>query len=308
MTLRAGGARRQRTILLFLLMSVGFGTVAAFLDSSVTARAGGGSSTFGSVPAVFWVDLLAVGIPLYLGLWMASRLLQRFREGASLPAGPAVVTFLVVALLALGLLAIASHRAQSAWSMAPGSSSAPPHSVPSDGDATVNTTNGSGATTGAALPPLAIPSWVETGLLVGAALAAAAILSVYAVAVRRFPQAANANSRAAVADALLAFRDSLGDDLTLDAKESIRALYARLLAHLEDLREPTAALTPREIEARLIRIFSVRRHAAAELTSLFEVARYSTQPLPADAAFRGRTAAGEALEDLAALGRSRTRG
>ncbi|MCI4346069.1 MAG: DUF4129 domain-containing protein, partial [Thermoplasmata archaeon] len=74
--------------------------------------------------------------------------------------------------------------------------------------------------------------------------------------------------------------------------------YARLLLRLRPSLAATEVLTAREIEQALVDRWQVRTVPAERLTRLFEEARYSTRPLPADAVATTRNALEQILEDL----------
>jgi hypothetical protein len=300
-------SRRSRTLLLLLLLSVGFGAIAALIASPSQSTPHPGTFSYTPVPAVIFVDLLAVGVPLLVAIWLVRMILLRGQRGTSIPASYALLSFLVVVAVVVGILALGGLLHQSAW---PGQATTgtPSNSTTQGVGPGMNGTPGNGSANGTLpLHPISLPGWVWILLAVVGVGASVVVLAVYLSATRANPPSGSEGAREAirqdVSDALARLAASESED----PREVIRALYARLLLRLRPSLAATEVLTAREIQQALIERWQVRRAPVEALTRLFEEARYSQRPLPADAVTTTRQALEQVLADLGGAPRLRPR-
>jgi len=144
------------------------------------------------------------------------------------------------------------------------------------------------------LPISGVPGWVAY-LVLGLVVLAAIQLLGPALRARSVEATRSAEATTAVRRSLESALQSLADSAPKDARQIIIALYAQLLVAVGPLLENLTAATPREIELVVTRQFGVPKGPAAELTRLFEEARYSTHPFSDPQVARARTALEAAL-------------
>ncbi|MCI4363089.1 MAG: DUF4129 domain-containing protein [Thermoplasmata archaeon] len=297
MAMAGAGARRGRTLLWLLLLSVGFGAIAALIASPSVSTPHPGTYSYAPVPAVLFIDLLAVGVPLLVVVWLARMLLVR-TQGTSLPASYALLTFMILVGVIVGILTLGGLLHQSAW---PGQESpgAPSNATTPGGGGGGNGTASNGPPNGNLhLHTVAFSPWVWVLLAAVGVGASAIVLATYLSATRANPPSGSEAAKDAVRQEVTDALARLASNTSEDPREVIRALYARLLLRLQPSLAATEVLTAREIERALVERWQVRPAPAEHLTRLFEEARYSHRLLPADAVVTTRAALEEVLEDL----------
>jgi hypothetical protein len=302
--------RRGGTLVLVVLLALGFGVVAAFIASPSQATPGSPSNhPYQPVPAIIFVLVLAIGVPTFVAIWIINLVLTRIRDGNTVPTTAAVValvTFLVIALVLVGLLALAGvfHH------LGPGTEPAPTNSTGTGSSGGGGTgVNGSckNCTGNATGPPITYPTWALGGIaLVGVALAGLLAL-VYFVALRQAPGGdGSEDPREAVRREFRRALQKLAESDPEDPREIILALYARLLLRLQPRVASTEPLTPREIERVLVDALGIRAAPAQQLTRIFEEARYSHRPVAAGTVELTREALQQVLTDLGGVAPSTT--
>ncbi|MCI4346070.1 MAG: hypothetical protein L3K07_04885, partial [Thermoplasmata archaeon] len=118
-------------------------------------------------------------------------------KGTSLPASYALLTFMIVVAIVVGILSLGGLLHQAAW---PGQATpgAPTNSTTQSGGGSNQT--GSNASSNGTLPlhPLSFPGWVPIVLAVVGVGVAVAVLAVYLAATRANPTSGSEAARAAV--------------------------------------------------------------------------------------------------------------
>ena len=170
---------------------------------------------------------------------------------------------------------------------------APQNQSNSTGTTGPPTTNASPANgTFGPLPFSGIPGWTAY-IVLGLVVLAALQLLAPALRGRKTETAAAATS--AVQRSLESALRSLAEPTSSDARQIIIQLYARLLETVGPALENLSTATPREIELIVTSRFGIPPAPAAQLTRLFEEARYSTHPFTDDQVARARSALEAAL-------------
>ena len=163
-----------------------------------------------------------------------------------------------------------------------------------------------GTCSGPGLPGAPAAPWFEGIAIYGGiiALAVAAIFLVpWAFSIRARPAdlggaSSPEEARADLQQALDRLSELRPGD---DARVQIIRAYGELLGKVRDRLPSMETSTPREIAAQCALSLGIRPETAAELTGLFEEARYSRdRPLPAGAVGRAETALRNALAELQA--------
>jgi uncharacterized protein DUF4129 len=144
------------------------------------------------------------------------------------------------------------------------------------------------------LPVAGVPGW-ELYVGLGIAVVVTLVLLAPALSARRAPPEDEAVAKTAVRRSLESALAALADQNPTDARQIIIGLYARLLETVGPYVDSLDAATPREIELEAVRRFGIGPSPAAELTRLFEEARYSTHPFTDDQVARARRALESAL-------------
>jgi hypothetical protein len=147
--------------------------------------------------------------------------------------------------------------------------------------------------------PATWPWWVTVALL-GGIVAAIGIGAAVASRPRATPPppppAPGPDAQRVVASAL----ETLRLRAAADPRAAIILAYAQLLQAIGSRAGALETLTARELVFALVQGLGFRAPAAERLTALFELARYSTQPLPTAAPTEAREALTEALRELGA--------
>jgi hypothetical protein len=291
--------RRRWTLLVVVLLALGFGVVAALIASpSHQSPSSPTTQPYRPVPAVIFVELLWIGVPAFFGIWVLNLILTRVRDGNAIPVVPALVMFLVVALLLVGILALAGivhpfgGLAPSPPTNSTGTGSSGGSGTGVNGSCKNCTGNGTG-------PPLTYPTWALDDLAYAGIGLVVLLVIVYLVAVRLSSAGPDTeDAREAVRRELYRALQKLADSASADPREIILALYARLLLRLQPRVATTDPLTPREIERVLVDELGIRAAPAQLLTRIFEEARYSHRPIATDSVERTREALEQVLADL----------
>jgi hypothetical protein len=286
---------RVLPLALLPLIAVGLGVVAVLLVGPVassTLNWGGPDLGLGPLPSVPTVVIVWVVALVFLA-WVGYAIVQRvLGRSLSVPSRSLAVAF--AAIVAGLLFVLLLHFAASA--------------TPPPGQGTSNTTSGPpppGAPVshpglvGGSPTPASWPWWVTVGILGGVVVAVglvAALASRARPAPPPAPTAREPDARSVVASALETLRLRAADD----PRAAIILAYAQLLQAIGSRAGAPETLTARELIVALVQGLGFRAPAAERLTTLFELARYSTQPLPAAAPAQAREALREALRELGA--------
>ncbi|MEM0129039.1 MAG: DUF4129 domain-containing protein [Thermoplasmata archaeon] len=271
-----------------VVLAVGLlvGAAAAFLTGSVVS--GGGATTHTSQPIATYVGwgIIALGVA-----YLALMILDRARNG-SMP----VPTRMVVTILVTIGLVVAFIAAARVLSGAP----AIPIITPTKGGNGTLLYNGTNTSSpnGTIVPPsgtFGAPPWAVY-LLIAGALALVGLLATRLVLRRREEEPSYDADRQAVRAALSTAVEALEQES--DPREVLVALYAQLLARLAPVADDLDTSTPEEIRRRHLIRLGVRASSAAEITRLFELARYSTHPILREDVERARATFREAIRDL----------
>jgi hypothetical protein len=296
-----GVDRRRWTLLVVVLLALGFGAVAALIASPSHESSGSPTAQpYHPVPAVIFVELLWIGVPAFFAVWVGNLILTRARDGNSIPVAPALILFFVVGLLLVGILALAGiiHPFGGLGPAPPTNSTGTGSTGGGGGGTGVNGSckNCTGNATG---PPLTYPTWALDDLAFAGIGLVAILLLVYVVAVRRSLAGEQPeDAREAVRRELRRALEKLADSEPADPREIILALYARLLLRLQPRVVSTEPLTPREIERVLVEELGIRAAPAQQLTRIFEEARYSQRPIATGTVEQTRQALQQVLADL----------
>ena len=280
--------------LVVLSVALLVGAAAALLSGAVSPDGPGASSTGpGAATYVAW-GIVAIGLG-YLG----ATIYDRIRNGSMPVPTRIVVTILVVVALLIGFVVLSHFVATTQWGAGSGptsGTSGPNQSLPFN-DSQNSTSN----FTSVGFANLGLPGWAFYALI--AVVTAIVGLLVMRAALRtRIPDEPVEADRDAVRAALRTAFDAL-DDLTADPREVLIALYAQLLRRLAPVAQDLDTSTAEEIRRDHLVRLGVRARSAAEITRLFELARYSSHPIGSDDAQRARTAFREALDDLDRAGK-----
>lgn len=290
-TLRAG-------ILLLVGVGVAVGLAAAFLRSPASPGAGPAPSP--STTLLLSPLLIGAGI---VGVCLAALvffLVYQFRQGRSPFPAQVVVGFILVLLLLVGFVAL-SHLFTG--TTAPSGNSTAPASSNQTGSSPTNTTHGILTGPGGSIQTLGltIPVWL-LGVL--AAIAAIAVGYVALPWVTSLRSRAQGEADPAGGPSRTELRRILSRSLAeitetpADPRPAIIELYGRLLGLLGPMVGGVDFDTPTEIQLRHLTRLGVGAATAESLTRLFEIARYSSQPLGADDRERARAAIAEAMHEL----------
>lgn len=276
-----------------LVLTVLVGVAAALVSRPVQPVA----PSTPSIGALTWSQLTeigTIGILVVVGVFLALSL--RDVRGRSSPLPPRLIaTILVVLLLGVVFVEVAGFVHLSPIPAAGNSTNS---SRPSGG----YPTNSSNVTVPLLkLPWITVPAWVGFAAIAVIALAVVVLLVpilVARAAVRRRAQSEVGHPAAAARQALEATLTRLATGDSVDAREAILALYARLLDLVGPRLGNIEPRTPREIERDAIGMLGIQARAAEELTETFEEARYSTHAMTISAVDRARRALSDAIEDL----------
>jgi hypothetical protein len=305
---RTGRRRPEipRRVFLLILMSVGFGVIAALLASPWPPSGGpappAGSSGPPQVPGLLITQLVAIAVFLLIASYFVYRAYLRFTEGAMQFPVRVVLTAIVTLLVASAFVAVA-HLLSGGF----GPLTHPPAATNNSSSIPTQSMNlspnqnppGGGGSVG--IPGLPGVTWLTLGIAVlVASVALAAFLLLAGRMSDREEDDPGATARVALQlrSELLESLQRLGDDPTGDPRDVIRALYHRLLLTLAPRLGPLSELTAREIEKVILEMFAVHRNHARDLTALFEEARYSSHSLGAIEVDRARNALSGILGDL----------
>jgi hypothetical protein len=293
---------RQRlplVLVVLILGAVATGAAAAAIISAPSSTTTGGTlSPYIPISVIGW--LLIVVAAAAIGLFIYNRLTT---DSAAFP-GRIVATVLIGMMLMIAFVILA-HLLNTGWSgfLAGQNGTLTQNNSSSTGVVGGNiSTNVTGTGGTVQFLGFAVPSWVPLTVLVAVALIIALIAAppiserVQRMREDRLRSRAHdqqvAEARAALADAGRAL------DEGSDPRQVIQALYARLLVRVGAIVKGMETETPEEIRALHLLDLGIRPESAADLTRLFEEARYSTHPLTSDAADRARSAIRAAEEDL----------
>jgi hypothetical protein len=232
---------------------------------------------------------------------IAARVLMRIHD-SGLVRSRRLVLQAVVALAIGVVFVVLFSLALPAGPSQVGVASAP---APSGGTSSAPTNNStvppsSGPASGASFLTLSLPSWWVL-VLAGGLAVVVAVLALPGVLGSLLDRRGAGPGRGAVRERVqeaLAQADQeirRGDD----PRESVIKLYLRLVTELGPRVGETATLTADEIHARIVSSLGVRPPASEALTRLFEVARYSTHALGADAVQSCRESIRLVRDDLA---------
>jgi uncharacterized protein DUF4129 len=290
--------RRPPAVAQVVVLAVLIGVAAALLSRPVGA-VGPPSPSVGGLTWNQLGELLTMLFLVVVGLWLFFTLRD---AGSRLPLPNRVVATVLVMLL-LGVLFVEAVGLVH-FSPIPGSG----NSTGSSNNTGGTTTNGSGNFT---LPPfhtpgITLPAWAGPAVVLVVALIAGVFLVPQLVArFERRPGEVDEPGRSAreARKALQAALERLDTTNTTDARDSILALYARLLLVVEPKLGTVETKTPGEIRRDTVASLGVRSTVAQELTEIFEEARYSSHPMTAASVARARGALAGAIADLSASAR-----
>jgi hypothetical protein len=285
----AGTRRRTRLqvspILAALLVgSLVAGIAVTFLSAPAAPNVSGGR---GAVPesvsivldfSVVLLLALVGGVVLYAAL--APRAIR------VTGVGPGILSLFLVSLTFLLLVhfVVPFH-----------SVSVPENQTNSTGPGTVPTTNATPPNgTFGPLPISGIPGWTAY-IVLGIVVLVAVVFLAPALRARGSGSEAEPTEAAEVRRSLESALESLAASDPTDARQIIIGLYARLLETVGPYLDHLSTATPREIELVATRQFGIAPAPAAQLTRLFEEARYSTHPFTDAQVARARSALEAAL-------------
>ncbi len=285
-------------ILLLAGIGTAVGLAAAFLSSP--ARPGTGpapapSTTLLLSPLVLGVAIVGVGLA---GLVVF--LVYQFRQGRSPFPAQVVVGFILVLLLLVGFVAL-SHAFTGTQS--PGGNSTAPASSNQTGTSPSNTTHGILTGPGGSIQTLglSIPVWLLGLLAAAAAIAVGYVALPFVTSLRGHregdDEGARARSRAELGRILRRSLDEISET-PADPRPAIIELYGRLLQLVGPMVGGVEFDTASEIQARHLVRLGVGPVTAESLTRLFEIARYSSQPLGTEDRDRARAAITTAMGEL----------
>jgi hypothetical protein len=198
-------------------------------------------------------------------------------------------TFLAVFVVALAFLLLVHFLVPSAETTVP---KTPSNSTGPGGPVAPNLTTPNG--TFGPLPFHGFPGWTAYIILGLVALAAIRLLGP-ALRARGIPPSQVVPATQAVRRSLESALASLQSSEPEDARQIIIGLYARLLETVGPYLANLSTATPREIEQVVTHEFGIPNAPAADLTRLFEEARYSTHPFTDEQVARARRALEAAL-------------
>src|SRR5579875_485967 len=285
-------------ILLLVGVGVAVGLAAAFLRSPASPGAGPAPSP--STTLLLSPLLLGAVIVGVCGAALVFFLIYQFRQGRSPFPAQVVVGFILVLLLLVGFVAL-SHLFTG--TTAPSGNSTAPASSNQTGGSSTNTTHGILTGPGGSIQTLGltIPVWLLglLGAIVAIAVGYVALPFLTSLRGRRAggDDAARAETRTELRRIL---RRSLAEiaEAPTDPRPAIIELYGRLLELIGPMVGGVEYDTPTEIQRRHLTRLGVGAATAEALTRLFEVARYSSQPLGPDDRERARAAISEAMREL----------
>ena len=268
------------------------GAAAALLSGAAGANGPGSSSNSPGVATYVAWAIVAIGLA-YLG----ATIYDRVRNGSMPVPTRIVVTILVVIALLIGFVLLSHFVATTQW----GTGTSPsPGSGNQNQSLPFNDSQNSTGNFTAAAPSVNVPAWAFYALI--AVVAAIVGLAAMRVALRTRDPELPDTDRDAVRAALRTAFDALDSD-TADPREVLIALYAQLLVRLAPVAQDLDTSTAEEIRRDHLVRLGVRARSAAEITRLFELARYSSHPIGSDDAQRARAAFREALDDLDRAGK-----
>lgn len=285
---------------LVLLIPLASGIAIAFLTGVISPPTGGAAAgpvsaqTVGTVIAAVFFGLIA--------LMVIVRVAQA-REGTQ---GSAFVQRVVATLfvyLLIGVAFVVLLRVVvpgGLHGILPGS--AAPGGPPFNQSTGPNGTPSGVPLTASPSPPL--PGWILYVAIGAIAAVAGAIAVPFWIARRELAAAPTTPSsgapRSALEEALRALDAAAPDDV----RAQIVAVYGRLLGRVTGREGDLSNRTAREIEWICRTRLGIGAGSAAEITGLFEEARYSTHELDGATVDRARAALTSALADLDRAGRS----
>lgn len=290
-------------ILLLVGIGAAVGLAAAFLRSPASPGAGPApspSTTFLLSPLLLGTVIVGVCFAA-----LAFFLFYQFRQGRSPFPAQVVVGFILVLLLLVGFVAL-SHLFTG--TTAPSGNSTAPASSNQTGSSPTNTTHGILTGPGGSIQTLGltIPVWVLGVLAAVAAIAVGYVALPFVTSLRRRggqdDAVAPAGSRAELERVLRHSLEEIAREPT-DPRPAIVALYGRLLELVGPMVGGVEFDTASEIQARHLTRLGVGPATAESLTRLFEVARYSSQPLGPGDRERARAAIAQAMGELDRAGR-----
>lgn len=276
-----------------LVLTVLVGVAAALVSRPVHAV---GSSPPG-IASLTWsqvAEIGTIGLLVVVGIFFALSL-RDVRNRAPFPPR-LIATILVVLLLGVVFVEVAGFVHLTPIST-------PVNSTNSSRSTGGYPTNNSGNVTTPLLklPWITIPAWIGFVAIGVIALAVVVLLVPVFVAraeARRRAQSEVSPPAAAARKAMEVTLERLRVGDSVDARQAILALYARLLDLVGPKLGGIEPRTPREIERDVIGMLGVQARAAEELTETFEEARYSSHAMSISAVDRARRALSDALADL----------
>ena len=277
-------------MVLFFVGAVAFGAAAVLLAGPLppSTPTGGAASAPLSLTVVGYValGLLLVSFVFYI--------VNRARGGSQpLPSRYAATSLMTIVLLIAAFVIFRYVSVGGSITELLPPTVPPPTTPPPSGQ---NLTNVSFPV----FQPLGLPGWLPFALVVG--LIAAVVLVVVPLALMRAREREEASEPVAggpdVREELVNTLQKLERDPTHDPRGTILALYAQLMRRVSGTMGDLSTRTPREIQRECVRRLGVSAITAAELTDLFEEARYSTHPMGMAEAEKARLALQHALADL----------
>jgi hypothetical protein len=258
---------------LVLALAIGTGIAAALLASVPSAAPAPSRSTEVVLP--FWLVFLPV-LAIFV-VSMVALVARRVSGGSVAVPNPIVASILIAILLLCGFVVLAHFLSPGPMTTATGgnTTTGSNNSTGGGNPGTGNLTGPGGGLGFLHFPDPSLLPWLVVILIGG--VAAVVLAPVFA-------QRLGARSRL---------------DAGANPRTTILVLYGRLLEKVVVRVGPVDDVTADEIRTRHLVRLGVQAGVAAELTSLFEEARYSSHPMDADAADRARTAIRRAEDDLA---------
>ncbi|HZY69357.1 MAG TPA: DUF4129 domain-containing protein [Thermoplasmata archaeon] len=292
---RASGARYA----FVLLVPLGFGAAIAFLSGAVHAPTGGAAG--GPLSATTIVTVMAAVFVGLIALMVVVRVAQ-FREGTQSSAYVLriVATWSVCLLLGVAFVILLRAAVPGGFggllppsgtpTGTPGNHTPPPNASPSGPPLTAGYSS-------------TIPGWIWYVFIGAIASVAGALAVPFWIARREMAESSPGPpptpGRSVLEEAL---RD-LDSAPSTDARTQVIAVYGHLLARVAGREGDLSSRTPREIQWICRHRLGVGERSAADITGLFEEARYSSHALDGGIVERARAALRSALADLDRTGR-----
>lgn len=288
-----GPKRRRPPLVAWVVLLVVLVGVAAALLAAPGRSSGAGPPALGPLPLVDSELVIGVAVFALLATVIGLSVRRGGVGGGGLPQRFVAIVLVVVLLGAL-FVALAGLVAPTSPPTGPGSTGSNATSPATPAIPIGNGTSSGGFSLGAV-----VPAWLPYVGVVALAVILVLVIAPFAIArweTRRPDRAPPpaAATREAVVAALAGLREGPG----ADARGTILVLYGRLLAATERRSVTTDPLTPREVQAHVVRRLGVRPAVVAELTALFEEARYSAHPMTPAMVDRAERTLTDVLADL----------